>query len=63
MTTDELEEACRILHEAYEAAAQQHGWETQARSQVAWPEVPEENKRTMRVAVAALLDWHEKHTH
>lgn len=51
-----LETACEVLHDAYEAFAADFGWQTQARSRVAWTEVPEENKATMRAAVATLLE-------
>lgn len=51
----EVERLCIVLHEAYERAAATHGWETQTRSRVPWPDVPEPNKITMRIAVRALL--------
>lgn len=54
-----VEEACRVMHDAYESAAAANGWETQASSRKPWSEVPEENKATMRAAVSALLDWIE----
>lgn len=50
-----IEEACEIMHDAYEAAAVSAGWETQERSRKPWSEVPEANKETMRAAVRALL--------
>jgi len=43
------------MHDAYEAAAERHGWSTQARSRKPWADVPEANKATMREAVAAVL--------
>ena len=43
------------MHEAYEAAAAEAGWETQARSRVPWQDVPEANKVAMRAAYAAAL--------
>lgn len=52
----EIERLCVVLHDAYEAAAAQVGWETQVRSRVSWPDVPEANKATMRIAVRALLE-------
>jgi hypothetical protein len=52
----ELERLCEVMHDAYERAAVGAGWETQARSRKPWADVPEANKATMRVAVAALLD-------
>jgi hypothetical protein len=55
--TDRVERACEVMHDAYEAAAVGHGWETQERSRVPWRDVPEANKATMRSAVAALLTW------
>lgn len=55
----DLERACEVLHDAYETAAIAAGWETQAASRKPWAEVPEPNKATMRVAVAALLHWLE----
>lgn len=54
-----LDEACRVLHDAYEAAAPHHGWQTQAKSAVPWEQVPKENRATMQYAVAVLLDWLE----
>jgi hypothetical protein len=61
MTADEpaavdVERLCVVMHDAYEAAAVQAGWETQARSRKPWADVPEANKATMRAAVTALLD-------
>lgn len=53
---DLVESLCHVMHDAYEAAATQAGWETQARSRVPWEDVPEANKVTMRASVAALLD-------
>lgn len=52
-----VEKACEVMHDAYESAAVNNGWETQARSRKPWSEVPEANKATMRVAVSALLNW------
>lgn len=51
-----LEHLCEVMHDAYERAAVDAGWETQARSRRPWADVPEENKMTMRAAVLALLD-------
>jgi hypothetical protein len=53
--TDDIETLCEVMHDAYEAAAVEAGWETQARSRVPWAEVPEANKATMRAAVMALM--------
>jgi hypothetical protein len=53
----DIEAACEIMHDAYETAATQTGWETQNRSRKPWSEVPEANKATMRAAVTALLKW------
>lgn len=56
------------MHNAYEVAARDNGWETQERSRKTWEEVPESNKATMRVAVGALIDFlserlmHHSHT-
>lgn len=55
----DLERACEVMHDAYEQAAVGAGWKTQAASRKPWAEVPEPNKATMRVAVAALLHWLE----
>lgn len=52
-----IEQACEVLHDAYEKAAAENGWQTQAKSRVPWAQVPEANKATMRVAVRALIDW------
>ena len=51
----EVERLCEVMHDAYEAAAVEAGWETQQRSRVPWADVPKANKATMRVAVRALL--------
>lgn len=51
-----VEDACRVMHDAYEAAAVQAGWETQERSRKPWEDVPEANKATMRAAVSALME-------
>jgi hypothetical protein len=50
-----VEQACEIMHDAYEEAAVTAGWETQERSRKPWADVPEANKETMRAAVRALL--------
>lgn len=52
---DYIEQACEVMHDAYEAAAVGAGWETQERSRKPWADVPEANKVTMRAAVSALL--------
>lgn len=52
-----LDDACRVMHDAYEKAAIKAGWETQPRSRVLWDDVPEANKETMRAAVVALWKW------
>lgn len=54
-----VEAACQVMHDAYESAATENGWETQAGSRKPWSEVPEENKATMRAAMSVLLDWLE----
>lgn len=60
ITTDEqVEQACEVMHDAYEKAAVGAGWETQAASRKPWADVPEANKTTMRAAVRALLEWLE----
>ena len=53
---NDLDRLCEVMHDAYEAAAAQSGWETQRRSRVPWADVPEANKATMRAAVTALLN-------
>ena len=50
-----LEECCKIMHDAYENAAATLGWTTNVASRKPWADVPEANKATMLVAVAALL--------
>ena len=50
-----IEEACEIMHDAYEKAAAGAGWETNPASRKPWADVPEANKVTMRAAVTALL--------
>jgi len=60
--SDELliEEACEVMHNAYESAAKATGWETNPASRTRWEDVPEANKATMRAAVSALLAWLEE---
>ncbi|WP_344609947.1 hypothetical protein, partial [Sporichthya brevicatena] len=52
----DIERACEVMHDAYEAAAVGAGWETQQASRKPWADVPEANKATMRAAVAALIE-------
>jgi len=54
---DLVEAACEVMHDAYERAAVQEGWENQEQSRKPWNDVPEANKATMRAAVDALLTW------
>lgn len=54
--SDRIEEACEIMHDAYERAAVGAGWETQEASRKQWSDVPEANKITMRTAVSALIE-------
>lgn len=51
----DLEDACELMHDAYEKAALGAGWETNPASRKPWTDVPEANKETMRAAVGALL--------
>jgi len=44
------------LHDAYEDAAQAHGWITQETSRVPWRDVPEPCREATRAAVGAVLD-------
>jgi hypothetical protein len=53
---DHIEHLCEVMHNAYEDAAVDAGWETQQASRKPWSDVPEANKITMRAAVIALLD-------
>ena len=53
-----IEEACEVLHDAYERAAVVHGWDTNpAAKHKPWSEVPESNRQTMRDSVAVLLGF------
>lgn len=52
-----VEQACVVLHDAYERAAVEAGWETNPASRTTWSGVPEANKATMRAAISALLEW------
>lgn len=56
VTEEQVEAMCEVMHDAYERAAASEGWETQERSRKPWAEVPEANRRTMRVAVRAVLE-------
>lgn len=53
----DLEHLCEVMHDAYEAAAVDAGWQTQEASRKPWADVPEANKATMRKAVEALVAW------
>ncbi len=55
LSANDIEQACEVLHDAYEAAATQHGWKTQEASRKPWSDVPDANKATMRSAVGVLL--------
>lgn len=57
LTPVEVEIACEIMHDAYELAAMQAGWETNKLSRVPWSQVPEANKVTMRKAVMAVTPY------
>lgn len=57
--SDLVEQACEVMHDAYEDAASKYEWETQLASRKAWAHVPERNKATMREAVKVLLTWAE----
>jgi hypothetical protein len=50
---DAVRAAAEAAHDAYERRAAEVGWETQARSRVAWADVPEANKRAMYAAMDA----------
>ena len=52
-----VEDCCIVMHNAYELAATDNGWDTQKASRKPWSEVPEANKKTMRSAVEALLTF------
>ena len=54
LRADEVERWCKTLHDAYEAAAAELGWQTQERSRVPWAQVPIANRASMRAAVTAL---------
>lgn len=54
-----VEQACEVMHDAYELAAVTQGWETQQASRKPWADVPEANRETMRAAVRTLLTWLE----
>jgi len=53
----DIEQACIVMHDAYEKAAVGAGWETNPESRKPWADVPESNKVTMRAAVEALVNW------
>jgi hypothetical protein len=50
-----LDHLCEVMHDAYERAAVDEGWMTNPASRKPWADVPEANKRSMRIAVRALL--------
>lgn len=51
----QLERLCEVLHDAYEEAAWDSGWQTQDASRVPWADVPASNQSATRTAVVALL--------
>jgi hypothetical protein len=55
VTDGVIETFCRVMHDAYEAAAVGEGWETQEASRVPWEAVPPANQATMRAAVRGLM--------
>lgn len=55
-TQEQIETLCEVMHDAYEQAALETGWETQASSRKLWSSVPEANKATMRAAVRAMVE-------
>jgi hypothetical protein len=54
---DLVEQACEVMHDAYEKAALGTGWATNPESRKPWADVPEANKETMRASVGALFLW------
>jgi hypothetical protein len=50
-----VNQAARLLHEAYETAAAGHGWRTT--TQVPWEDLPEANQKTMLDATEELIRW------
>lgn len=55
-TQEQIETLCEVMHDAYEQAALETGWETQVSSRKLWSSVPEANKATMRVAVRSMVE-------
>lgn len=52
----EAEQIAQAFHEAYEALAPEHGYETREASAKPWAEVPEQNRGLMIATVQRLLD-------
>lgn len=50
------EAIARAFHEAYEALAPEHGYETRTDSRKPWESVPENNRLLMEATVQRLLD-------
>lgn len=44
------------FHQVYERLAPEHGYETREESRVAWPDVPEQNRKLMIAVVGELRD-------
>jgi hypothetical protein len=57
-TARSVEEIAAALHEEYEEAAVENGYETRPESRVPWEQVPEANRATMLAAIKALLSRH-----
>lgn len=55
ITPAALDFLCSELHNAYERAARETGWETQERTKVHWNDLPSANQNTMRLALAHVL--------
>lgn len=52
---DRIEGLSRQFHARYEENASRSGWETQAKSQVAWEDVPEANREATRKTVEQVV--------
>jgi len=51
----QIEEIAMWLHDIYEEAAEETGWQTQKSCKVEFPDLPEKNKETMRIVAEKIL--------
>jgi hypothetical protein len=51
----QVEAIAHAFHDSYEKQADEHGWQTQESTRVAWEDLPEQNRTLMIAVVSDLL--------